>query len=139
VRDLQAQWQHQARQLPLARGVEGALWTRFKAATDAVFAQRDAAFHARDAELAANLAECQALIDRVAALATVDDNAEIKRTLAEAERVWRQGGELPRGAGPAIVCDAGGVERIDELDDAAVILLLADEDRAPCCGKGGVA
>ena len=102
VRDLQAQWQHQARQLPLARGVEGALWTRFKAATDAVFAQRDAAFHARDAELAANLAECQALIDRVAALATVDDNAEIKRTLAEAERLWRQGGELPRGAGPAM-------------------------------------
>jgi hypothetical protein len=102
VRDLQAQWQHQARQLPLARGVEGALWTRFKAATDAVFAQRDAAFHARDAELAANLAECQALIDRVAALAEVDDNAEIKRTLAEAERLWRQGGELPRGAGPAM-------------------------------------
>lgn len=102
VRDLQAQWQHQARQLPLARGVEGALWTRFKAATDAVFAQRDAAFHARDAELAANLAECQALIDRVAALAEVDDNAEIKRILAEAERLWRQGGELPRGAGPAM-------------------------------------
>lgn len=101
VRDLQQQWQHHARQLPLARGVEAALWARFKAATDAVFAQRDAAFHARDAELAANLVECQALIARVEALAEVDDNAEIKRTLAEADRLWRQGGELPRGTGPA--------------------------------------
>jgi exonuclease SbcC len=102
VRDLQLQWQHHARQLPLARGVEAALWNRFRAATDAVFAQRDAVFHARDAELAANLVECQALIARVEALAEVDDNAEIKRTLAEADRLWRQGGELPRGAGPAM-------------------------------------
>jgi hypothetical protein len=102
VRDLQLQWQHHARQLPLARGVEAALWNRFRAATDAVFAQRDAVFHARDAELAANLVECQALIARVEALSDVDDNAEIKRTLAEADRLWRQGGELPRGAGPAM-------------------------------------
>jgi hypothetical protein len=102
VRDLQAQWQHHARQLPLARGVEAALWARFRAATDAVFAQREASFHARDAELAANLAACQALIDRVVALADEDDNAAIKRTLADADREWRQGGELPRGAGPAM-------------------------------------
>jgi hypothetical protein len=58
VRTLQADWQEQARRLPLARGVENELWNRFKAATDAVFVQRDAAFAARDAELAANLAAC---------------------------------------------------------------------------------
>ena len=33
VRELQADWQQHARTLPLARGVEGALWARFKAAT----------------------------------------------------------------------------------------------------------
>ena len=62
VRELQAEWQQHARTLPLARPVEGALWARFKAATDAVFAQREAAFSARDAELASNLAAREALL-----------------------------------------------------------------------------
>jgi hypothetical protein len=60
VRDLQAAWAEQARALPLARNVERALWDRFKAATDAVFAQRTALFNARDAERQARDAERQA-------------------------------------------------------------------------------
>lgn len=46
ARELQDEWARSARELPLARAVEAALWTRFRAAVDAIYAQRDAA--ARD-------------------------------------------------------------------------------------------
>ena len=102
VRDLQAQWQDQARQLPLPRGLENALWARFKAATDAVFAQREASLAARDAELAANLAHAESLITRLQSLSETTAPPELETTLAEVDRAWRQGGELPRGAGQAL-------------------------------------
>ena len=73
LRDLQAQWQQQARALPLARPAEVALWDRFKAAGDAVIAQRDAAFSARDAELAAQRSAGEALLQRLAGLAALLD------------------------------------------------------------------
>ena len=98
VRELQAEWQQQARAVPLAHAVEGALWARFRAATDAVFAQRGAALDAREAELAANLAAREALVQR---LLEVDGNtpeAAARRRLAEAEREWREGVDVPRGA-----------------------------------------
>jgi len=103
VRELQADWQQHARTLPLARGVEGALWARFKAATDAVFAQREAAFSARDAELATHLAAREALIERLTAI-DLDTTpvAEMQRALGEADREWRQVVEIPRAAVNAI-------------------------------------
>ncbi len=102
VRDLQTQWQDQARQLPLPRGLENALWARFKTATDAVFAQREAGLAARDAELAANLAHAESLIAQLQALSVATALPELQTTLAEVDRAWRQGGELPRGAGQAL-------------------------------------
>jgi len=102
LRELQAEWQQHARALPLARAVENALWARFKAASDAVHAQREAAFDARDAELAANLAAREALLERLSALGSDTPAAEIQRTLAEADRAWRQAVEVPRGAAGAI-------------------------------------
>ena len=119
VRDLQAEWQQQARAVPLARGAENALWTRFKAATDAVFAQRDAAFTAREAELAANLAAREALLARLKALHSETPAAEIQRTLAEVDRAWRQPVELPRGAAGAL--DA----RLQDAHAAALKTLAA--------------
>lgn len=97
VRDLQAAWQHSARQLTLQRGVESALWSRFKAATDGVFTQRDAAANARDAELAAHLAVREALLQRLEALNSATPTADIERTLADVDREWRVAGEPPRG------------------------------------------
>ena len=47
VRELQAAWQTEARRLTLGRGREAALWTRFKAATDAGAAAVAAADGAR--------------------------------------------------------------------------------------------
>ncbi|MDP3224703.1 MAG: DUF349 domain-containing protein, partial [Rubrivivax sp.] len=98
VRELQADWQLQARGLPLPRGIENTLWTRFKAATDAVFMQREAALGARDAERAAHLAAAEALVQRLECAATELPLTDIEATLAEVDRAWRQGGELPRGA-----------------------------------------
>ena len=101
MRDLQADWQQHARRLPLARAVENALWARFKAASDAVFAQRDAAFNARDSGLAAHLAVGEALLARLQGLHSAErpaSAAQIERTLAEIDRDWRQLGELPRAA-----------------------------------------
>ncbi len=105
VRELQAEWQQQARTVPLMRAVESTLWARFKAATDAVFTQREAAFDARDAELAANMAAREALVQRLSELDGQTPEADIKRTLAEAEREWRLEVDVPRSAVAAI--DAG--------------------------------
>ena len=104
VRELQAEWQHQARGLPLARAAEGALWARFKAATDAVFAQREAAFNARDAELAANLAAREALLARLSSSAADADAGadDVRRTLGEVDRAWRAPIELPGAAAASI-------------------------------------
>jgi exonuclease SbcC len=102
VRELQTQWQDHARQMPLPRAVESELWSRFKAATDAVFAQRDAAFAARDAELAASLAARESLLGRLSALDADTPASAIERTLAEVDRAWRQTGEAPRGAAESL-------------------------------------
>ena len=102
MRELQTQWQQQARTLPLARAAEAALWARFKAATDAVFAQREAAFNARDAELAANLAAREALLLRIESIDDDADAAPMQRSLAEIDRAWRQPMELPGAAATAI-------------------------------------
>ncbi len=145
VRALQAEWQQHARTLPLARAAENALWSRFKAATDAVFQQRDAAFGARDAELGANLAAREALLQRLtdlsapAAQSGTDTDtdtdaqrpspggslsaAEIERTLADVDRAWRQDVELPRGA-------AGPLESRYREARAAAQRQLAEAGRA---------
>jgi DNA repair protein SbcC/Rad50 len=96
VRELQAEWQREAKAMPLARNVENAVWTAFKAATDAVFTQRDAAFNARDAELKASKTVREELIAKVAALNESTTVADIKRTLMETDTAWRKAGEAPR-------------------------------------------
>ncbi len=117
VRELQAEWQQHARTLPLSRATEGALWARFKAATDAVFAQREAAFSAREAELAARVAVREDLLARLSALSDDAPVAEIQRALAEVDRAWRQDVELPRGAGGALEA------RYREAREAALLRL----------------
>ena len=102
VRDLQAEWQEHAKSVPLSRGAENNLWTRFKAETDAVFAQREAVFNARDEGLRANLMAREALVERLAALTADTPAAELKRTLSEVDAQWRQAGDVPRQDVPRI-------------------------------------
>ena len=96
VRELQAEWQQRAKEIPLARNVENALWSEFKAATDSIFAQRDAAFSARDAAFKANQDTREALIARLSDLSPESTPAAIKRTIAEVDAEWRKAGEAPR-------------------------------------------
>ena len=119
VRELQAEWQQQARAMPLARAVEGDLWARFKVATDAVFAQRNAAFTALDAELSANLGAREALLARLSSSAADANADEVRRTLVEVDRAWRQPVELPKAA-------AGSIEARYQSVRAAVVQWLAE-------------
>ena len=102
VRELQAEWQQQARLLPLERAAEGALWARFKAATDTVFAQREAGFNARDAEQRASLAARELLLARLLSITDDSSAADVRRTLADVDRAWRQPIELPGAAASEI-------------------------------------
>jgi hypothetical protein len=96
VRALQAQWQAHARALPLPRREENALWSAFKAATDAVFTARDAARAARESEANAPLKAREAIIDTLLAL-PAENVGQIKRAMAEADNAWRSS---PRIHGP---------------------------------------
>jgi DNA repair protein SbcC/Rad50 len=117
VRDLQAQWQQQARTLPLARGVENALWSEFRGAIDAVFSARDTVMRAREAEFQAQAGERNALVDRLTALSAQTPPAELRRTLVEAEAQWQRAGPAPRS-------DAAALEaRFRAARDAARTLL----------------
>jgi hypothetical protein len=95
VRALQAEWQQQAKALPLARAAEQALWTEFKAAIDAAFAARDEVYKARDAEFEAHAAERMALIERLQ-LRPEDSPAAQRRLLAEVDSAWQRCGPAPR-------------------------------------------
>jgi len=97
VRALQTQWQAHAKGLPLPRREESALWTAFKAATDAVFTARDAARTAREAEANAPLKAREAIIDALLALPAESGAAQIKRAMVEADTAWRSS---PRIHGP---------------------------------------
>jgi DNA repair protein SbcC/Rad50 len=92
VRALQPQWQAHAKALPLPRREENALWTAFKAATDAVFTARDADRAARESEANAPIQAREAVIDTLLALPAENSTrsaGEIKRALASAETSWR--------------------------------------------------
>jgi len=100
VRALQAQWQAHAKALPLPRREENALWSAFKAATDAVFSARDAARAARENQAGEHVRAREAIIEGLLALPAANSSrdaaAEIKRALAAAETAWRACREIPR-------------------------------------------
>jgi hypothetical protein len=149
VRDLQAAWQDHARRLPLARALEATLWARFRAAIDAVFAQREAAFAERDAELAARVAAREALLQRLTALDGTTPMADLERTLAEVDRAWRQDAELPRDAvasldaryrsaraAAAALLAAAQRQRWQELCDTLAARLALCEERGSGAADG---
>jgi DNA repair protein SbcC/Rad50 len=97
VRDLQAEWQRQARALPLARADEQALWNDFRATIDAAFAAREAAFKARDAEqqaLSQQRADCVSRLETLSGELTA---AQVRQALAEADTEWHRLGAASRG------------------------------------------
>jgi hypothetical protein len=96
LRGLQERWQEQARALPLERKSEQALWQRFRAACDAVFAKRKESAHAADAERRAHQLAKEAVCARLEAAAPGIDAAAAAKLLREAATEWHTIGAVPR-------------------------------------------
>jgi len=96
LRDIQARWQEHARALPLERKAEQALWQRFRAACDALFAQRKESAHALDAERRAHEAAKEAISARLEAAAPDATAATASKLLREAAAEWHAIGPVPR-------------------------------------------
>jgi hypothetical protein len=95
LRSAQERWQELARALPLERKAEQALWTRFRAACDAVFSARKESAHAADAERHAHQKAKEAICERLEAGASANAG-DVARLLREAAAEWRTIGAVPR-------------------------------------------
>jgi type I site-specific restriction endonuclease len=104
LRELQSRWQEHARALPLERKAEQALWQRFRAACDALFAARKEHAHAADSERRTHEAAKEALCARLEAAALDATPSNVARMLREAAAEWQAIGPVtpletrPRGA-----------------------------------------
>jgi hypothetical protein len=102
LRGLQERWQEQAKALPLERKVEQALWQRFRAACDAIFAKRKETAHAADHERKEHLHAREAICKELeTATFSGDDKAQlaaIAKALRDAAAAWNASGTVPRAA-----------------------------------------
>lgn len=96
LRAIQQRWQEHARALPLERKAEQALWQRFRAACDAVFASRKETVHALDAERRAHETVKEAICARLEATAPEATPATAGKLLREAAAEWHAAGPVPR-------------------------------------------
>ena len=103
LKALQDKWQELAKALPLERRAEQALWQRFRAACDDIFARRKETAHAADHErrehLHAREALCAAL--ETAVIADGDDKsrtAAIGQLLRDTRAAWNGSGPVPRAS-----------------------------------------
>jgi hypothetical protein len=96
MRDIQQRWQEHARALPLERKVEQALWQRFRAACDAVFASRKDIVHAADAERRAHETVKEAICARLEEAAPAATPATAGKLLRDAAAEWHAAGPVPR-------------------------------------------
>lgn len=96
LRDIQARWQEHARALPLERKAEQALWQRFRAACDELFAARKETAHAADAERRAHEAAKEAITARLEAAAPEATPTTAGKLLREAAAEWHAVGPVPR-------------------------------------------
>ena len=97
VKAIQARWQAEAKALPLAQRDERALWTKFRAACDAVFEARMSKRKEEDGrrnEHRHGLQELCAQAEQLARAAEKDE-PEIRRTLHELQELWKQKAGAP--------------------------------------------
>lgn len=129
LRGLQERWQEHAKSLPLERNDEQALWLRFRAACDAVFAQRKQAAAVADADRNQNLQAKEALcVTLEAALDTSE--AAIRKTLRDVRDAWGMIGPVPRAAENRLDarCQAAIAALDGKLDAAKRTALEAEFD-----------
>jgi hypothetical protein len=95
IKVLQERWQQRAKALPLERKQEQALWQQFRAACDALFAQRKEHAAGADAERKQHLAEKEALCAALEA-ATGESAGAIGKLMRETRERWGKAGYVPR-------------------------------------------
>ena len=96
LRELQQRWQEHARALPLERKAEQALWQRFRAACDALFAGRKEHAHAADSERRAHQVAKETVCARLEAAVPDVTPASAGKLLREAAAEWHAIGPVPR-------------------------------------------
>ena len=118
MRELQGRW----KQVALAPRAQGeAMWRRFKAAQDEVFARTAAFMAAQNEERAANLTRKQALCERAEALADSTDWIKTATEIQKLQAEWKQIGAAVRGHERAIwerfraACDRFFTRRQEDL------------------------
>jgi hypothetical protein len=80
------------------KGVEEALWTRFKAAQDEFFRRRNASRAERDAAQQANIDAKKALLAEAEAIDASKDLPGARKRLRDIQRRWEAAGPVPRDA-----------------------------------------
>ena len=103
LKALQDKWQELAKALPLERRAEQALWQRFRAACDDIFAKRKETAHAADHERREHLHAREALCASLetAVLPEGDDKARtsaINQLLRDTRSAWNATGPVPRAS-----------------------------------------
>jgi hypothetical protein len=92
-RDLMTRWKA-AGSAP--RGVEDALWKRFRAAQDVFFTARDAANAAQDEEFQANALVKEGLLAEAEKLLPITDLDAARKAMAGISERWEAAGKVPR-------------------------------------------
>ncbi len=92
-RDLMRRWKDAG---PAPKGVDDALWKRFRAAQDAFFGARDAANAAQDSEFSANAEKKEALLVEAEKLVPVTDLRAAKEAFRDIADRWDEAGKVPR-------------------------------------------
>ncbi len=92
-RELMRQWKAAG---PAPKGVDDALWKRFRGAQDTFFGNRDAANAELDREFAANAEKKEALLAEAEALLPVTDLRAAKEAFRDIAERWDAAGKVPR-------------------------------------------
>ncbi|HEY5292116.1 MAG TPA: DUF349 domain-containing protein, partial [Burkholderiales bacterium] len=92
IKAIQARWQAEAKELPLAQRDERALWTKFRAACDAVFEARQSKRKEEDGrknEYRHALEELCVQVEQLALAADKEDQ-DLRRALRDLQDQWKQ-------------------------------------------------
>jgi hypothetical protein len=92
-RDLMRDWKAAG---PAPKGVDDALWKRFRTAQDTFFGNRDAANAALDREFADNAVKKEAILAEAEALVPVTDLSAAKQAFRDLADRWDEAGKVPR-------------------------------------------
>ena len=127
LRRIQADWQQRAQAVPLARKDEQTLWQDFRAACDAIFAQRKESASQQDAQRQTHLQDKEAIcaqLERMSAEGAAFDVAAAQAALQQARTAWAKTGPAPRNVERAIE------QRFRQAADAVQRLVQAAQDQA---------